>query len=472
MTDTILETIRALVLLGIVFFLWNAGRNRFEQSRRGWNLIITGFGLLLFGSILDISDNFENLNSFIIIGDTETEAFLEKFVGFLGGFVFLAIGLFKWIPGVQALSDLVNQRTLELQETNTSLEKNRESLEVLADNLPVFISLKDTEGRFQFVNKCFKDWVCVSNDDIIGKTVYDIYPEEQAIEFSAKDREAIDNNFVLSQEVELSYPDGKTRSVISTRFPVSSSTDTVIGLGTINFDITKHKVAERLKNEFISTVSHELRTPLTSIKGSLGLIKSGTVGELPAEFLSMLNIAYDNSDRLVLLINDILDMEKIEAGKMLFQMKPTDISSLLEEAIEANKGFGDEHGISFVHLGTANQFLVDADKDRLMQVLSNLMSNAAKFSPPGGRVELAAVRDNGIIRIAVKDNGPGIPEEFRDTIFEKFSQADSSDTRQKGGTGLGLSITKAIVEEHGGTIDFHSEAGVGCTFFFTLPILQ
>ena len=168
---------------------------------------------------------------------------------------------------------------------------------------------------------------------------------------------------------------------------------------------------------------------------------------------------------------DILISDTVGFIKKLPHHLVASFRSTLEEAIEANKGFGDEHGISFVHLGTANQFLVDADKDRLMQVLSNLMSNAAKFSPPGGRVELAAVRDNGIIRIAVKDNGPGIPEEFRDTIFDKFSQADSSDTRQKGGTGLGLSISKAIIEKHNGAITFETETGVGSTFTVELPVL-
>jgi hypothetical protein len=122
-TDIILETVRAIVLLGILIFLWSTGHNRFKQSQKGWNIILLGFGLLFFGSVLDISDNFENLNRFIVIGDTETEAFLEKFVGFLGGFIFLAVGLFKWVPGVHGLSELVDNRTRELQETNASLQK-------------------------------------------------------------------------------------------------------------------------------------------------------------------------------------------------------------------------------------------------------------------------------------------------------------------------------------------------------------
>jgi PAS domain S-box-containing protein len=242
-----------------------------------------------------------------------------------------------------------------------------------------------------------------------------------------------------------------------------------------NSDISQQKENEKIKSEFISTVSHELRTPLTSIKGSLGLIRSGTTGELPEKLRSMLEIAYRNSERLVLLINDILDIEKIEAGKMDFQMKPVEVNSLIEEAIEANKGYAEEHNVSFVAKGLLDQALIMGDRDRLMQVMSNLMSNAAKFSSDGAKVDISVTRDRGDVQISVQDQGPGIPENFRASIFDKFSQADSSDTRRVGGTGLGLSITKAILETHKGSLDFVSETnaniGTGTTFFVTFPEL-
>lgn len=228
---------------------------------------------------------------------------------------------------------------------------------------------------------------------------------------------------------------------------------------------------DNLKSEFISTVSHELRTPITSIKGSLGLLHSGVVSDLSDKAQSMLDVAYRNSDRLVLLINDILDVEKLESGKVEFDMKPVKISELLKEAMAVNKGYGDEHGITFICHDCAEDILVLGDKDRLMQVLANLMSNAAKFSSDGGQVELSAENCDGTIRIAVKDGGIGISDEFYKDIFEKFTQADASDTRQKGGTGLGLHISKAIVEHHGGTIDFETEVGVGSKFFFTLAAM-
>jgi len=359
-TDIILESVRAIVLLGVVIYLWNAGRDRFEQLRKGWNFIVFGFGFLLFATFLDITDNFESLNRFIIIGDTEAEAFLEKFVGYLGGFIFLAIGLFKWIPGVQELSDLVDARTQVIQETNKKLVS----------------------------------------------------------------------------------------------------------------EIAERERAEKIKQEFLSTVSHELRTPITSVKGTLGLIKSGVSGNLSDDQQSMIDIAYNNSNRLILLINDILDIDKIEANKMDLHMKPIDAVSLVEDAVEANKGYGDKHGITFVITDMEKEAKVNGDKDRLIQVMSNLMSNAAKFSSTGEQIELSVTRHDVDIRIAVKDYGTGIPEEFRDVLFEKFTQYNSSDTRKISGTGLGLSIAKAIVEYHGGAIGYTSEVGVGSTFFFTLPVLE
>lgn len=236
-------------------------------------------------------------------------------------------------------------------------------------------------------------------------------------------------------------------------------------------DITERRKVDKAKSEFISTVSHELRTPLTSIKGALALIQAGSAGQLPDKLQSMLDIAYNNSNRLVLLINDILDIEKISAGKMDFHMVQMDVVHLVEEAIQANHGYGDEHGITFVQSGIDTPSFVMGDENRLMQVLSNLMSNAAKFSPDGDEVELSVLNHEGGIRISVKDNGPGIPEEFREHLFDKFSQADSSDTRQKGGTGLGLNITKAIIEQHHGVIGFETETGKGSTFFVDLPLM-
>ena len=237
-------------------------------------------------------------------------------------------------------------------------------------------------------------------------------------------------------------------------------------------DITERKKIDRMKNEFVSTVSHELRTPLTSIRGSIGLLTGGAVGELPKRAQEMLRIAGNNTERLLLLINDILDMQKIESGQMVFKFKPLDIMALLEQAVHEHAAYGDEHKVSFVITQRQENVRVYADHDRIMQVLSNLMSNAAKFSPEGDTVELALTQHGRDIRITVTDHGPGIPEAFLPKMFEQFTQSDASDSRQRGGTGLGLSIAKAIVERHHGHIHYTTREGVGTSMSIDLPLMH
>ena len=229
-------------------------------------------------------------------------------------------------------------------------------------------------------------------------------------------------------------------------------------------DITERKRLERLKDEFVSTVSHELRTPLTSISGSLGLLIGGATGKLPDAAERLLAIAQANSQRLVRLVNDILDIEKMESGRIAFHFKRVEARALVEQAIEANRGFADGFGVR-VRLDPASTAgEVHADPDRLVQVVTNLLSNAIKFSPPDGEVVAAIQQRDELVRISVRDHGPGIPGDFRPHMFEKFAQADATDARRKGGTGLGLSIVKQIVARLGGTVDFEDAPGGGTVF--------
>ncbi len=237
-------------------------------------------------------------------------------------------------------------------------------------------------------------------------------------------------------------------------------------------DIDERKKVEQMKNDFVSVVSHELRTPLTSIRGALGLLSGGVAGPLPENVRGLVDIAAGNSERLVRLINDILDIEKIESGKMGFQFESLELMPLLEQAIESNRAYSQSYGVDFRLARPLPGARVLADGDRLQQVLANLLSNAVKFSPRGTEVEVAATRQGDRVRVAVTDHGPGISPDFQARIFEKFAQADASSTRQKGGTGLGLSISKAIVERHGGEIWFETAPGEGATFFFELPELS
>ena len=240
----------------------------------------------------------------------------------------------------------------------------------------------------------------------------------------------------------------------------------------VTFDIAELKASERMKDEFIATVSHELRTPLTSIHGSLHLLGGGVAGELSEDSARLVRIAQENSQRLVRLIDDILSIAKIESEKMQFHLQPVAIDDLIARAIEANQDFAQQYGVRLQAQPGIHEARVLADMDRLMQVLTNLLSNAVKHSPRGGVVLVGVQRQDGYWRVSVVDNGPGIPESFRDKIFSKFAQADGSDRRKSGGTGLGLSICKAIIDRLGGRIDFESDSGVRTCFHFDLPVMQ
>lgn len=234
-------------------------------------------------------------------------------------------------------------------------------------------------------------------------------------------------------------------------------------------DVDEQKRVERMKDDFISVVSHELRTPLTSIRGSLSLITGGVAGELPEQARTLVEIAAKNSDRLVRLVNDILDMEKMESGTMIFRSAQLEVMPLLEQAVESNRAYCDLYGVDLRIVEGVAEAAVWADGDRLQQVLANLLSNAAKNSPRGGTIEIGARRVDGRLRVRVTDHGPGIPSEFQPYVFKRFAQADVSPARQSGGTGLGLSISKGIVERHGGRLWFEVAPDTGTTFLFDLP---
>jgi PAS domain S-box-containing protein len=235
------------------------------------------------------------------------------------------------------------------------------------------------------------------------------------------------------------------------------------------FDISERLRVEGLKDEFVATVSHELRTPLTSIAGALSLLVNDSSGTLPARAMRLLTIAHGNSQRLVRLVNSILDMEKIESGKVVFVLKRVEVRSLVERAIEANRGYADGYGVRIRLDAASAAGDMRGDPDWLLQVVTNLLSNAVKFSPPAEEVVVAIENRNRTIRISVRDHGHGVPEDFKPRIFEKFAQADASDARQQGGTGLGLSIVKQIVTRLGGEVGFDDAPGGGAIFHVELP---
>ena len=234
------------------------------------------------------------------------------------------------------------------------------------------------------------------------------------------------------------------------------------------------------KSDFLSVVSHELRTPLTSIRGSLALLNGQFLSDMPDEAANMVKLALRNSEKLSVLVDDILDLEKIQAGHMTFARTEIDLSSLIARAIEENQPYAERLDVSFRIGESVPGITVMGDEVRLLQVLANVMSNAAKFSSPNDWVTISwawhTFERNGKsvdgVRISVADVGPGIPEAFRPRIFRPFEQADSSSTRNVSGTGLGLSISKAIVNAHGGQISFETALGKGTVFHVDLPMMS
>ncbi len=247
----------------------------------------------------------------------------------------------------------------------------------------------------------------------------------------------------------------------------------VVGMRGYHQDITEQKQAELAKREFVSVVNHELRTPLTSIRGSLSLVVHGVMGEVPEEAMGLLQIALKNAERLGRLIDDILDLEKMEAGSVVIELGPVDVQEEIAAVLESNQQFAEDFGIEFSFSGPDRRIEICADPNKFQQVLTNLLSNAIKFSPSGARVDISVSQlGSNQVRVAVQDYGPGIPKSFQDRIFEKFTRADTSDTRRRPGTGLGLNIARGLTEKMGGRIDFETKVGEGTTFYVDFPIMS
>jgi signal transduction histidine kinase len=216
-------------------------------------------------------------------------------------------------------------------------------------------------------------------------------------------------------------------------------------------------------------IHHEVRTPLTAVLGAIGLLDGGVAGDLGERGRELVANALRNSKRMERLVNDILASRKLDSGHMTFHLQEVELIPLVEQAIETTSSYGDQHEVRFELGETVPGARVRVDPDRLIQVLTNVLSNAVRFSAAGDVVKVRVSRHSGCLRVAVADRGPGIAEEFRDMVFEPFARADEADRRHRSGTGLGMSISKAIIEELGGAISFDTEVGAGTTFHVDIP---
>jgi len=373
--------------------------------------------------------------------------------------------------GGQRLFTAIIRDITESKRISQALRDSEAQLRQLTDTVPALIAYVDKDQRFQFHNKAYEEAFGLAHEQIHHKTLLEVMGPELYAQAKDHIAEALAGYSVRYERAQVDAG-GRRREYVMDYFPrygEGKEWDKAIGFFALGNDVTELKRIDRMKSEFVSTVSHELRTPLTSIRGSLGLVWGGVTGELPEKAKALVGIAKNNCERLIRLINDILDSEKIESGKMRFEMQPVALDPLLEQVLAANEGFAAQHHVKLVLRPARRPVRVYVDSDRLIQVLTNLLSNAIKFSPAEGTVQVLLRSGAGRVRVEISDKGAGIPEEFRKHIFQKFSQADASDTRQRGGTGLGLNISKAILERMEGSIGFTTELNVGTTFFFELP---
>jgi PAS domain S-box-containing protein len=358
------------------------------------------------------------------------------------------------------------------RERATDLERSERSLRELYAALADGIVVMAPDGTIEFMNPAAERLFGAGEGELLGKPVALLIPEKLR-EANARATQAFmktgasdvigRKNLLFpamrrdgtSMEIEFSLAElvqeGRTRIVAVVR------------------DVSERENLVRMKGEFIAKVSHELRTPLTAVIGSLELLREDEDIDMPPHARGFLDMAWRNTERLATLVNDVIDTERIESGALVFRDMEFEIAPLVRESVELNQPYAAREKVTLAADPDMPRAFVRADRDRIMQVMANLLSNAAKFSPEGGTVRVTVTRSGDTVRISVADRGPGIPDEFRSRIFGKFAQADGSDTREVGGTGLGLAIAKTIVERVGGVIGFDSERGVGTTFWFELP---
>lgn len=380
-------------------------------------------------------------------------------------------------------SDITQRKKTE----DNLLKKTAELNAVLNAATEISVITTDTDGLITMFNSGAEKMLGYSAEELVGKeTPALLHLESEVIlrghELSKELKQEINgfNVFIAIPNIEGSETrewtyikkDGSHISVNLSVTTITSENGETTGYLGVAQDITERKRLESMKREFVSTVSHELRTPLTSINGTLGLINGGAVGELPEQAKSMLTVALENTQRLTLLINDLLDMEKIANGKMSFDLQLIEILPLVEKAINMNSAYAEQYNVKFNLESQCDQAKANVDPNRFLQIMANFLSNAAKFSHTNSNVDISIQCLNDHVKIAIRDYGVGIEDHFYEKIFNKFSQADSSDTRDKGGTGLGLAITKELAKYMHGEVGFESEQGKGSTFWLELPLAK
>ena len=359
-----------------------------------------------------------------------------------------------------------SSRRLQAMEAAAESEERYRDL---FDNADELIQSVDADGKFEYVNKAWLNRLGYTANELDGMNVWDIIHPDSSQKSRIYFGLLLAGNAVGEVEAIFQTKSGEAIYVRGTANPKIEA-GTLISSREIYRDISARMALERIKDEFVSVVSHELRTPLTSLRASLGLLAGGVLDDQPEKTGRMLEVALSNTERLVRLINDILDVERIESGLVTMDIQPWNVRELLEQASGEMSSLAGASGVS-LKVESSPDLTMLIDRDRMIQTLANLISNAIKFSDPGTDVLVRAYADDSRVVVEIQDHGRGIPSEKLETVFDKFQQVDASDSREMGGTGLGLTICKSIIEQHGGEITVESIEGEGSTFTFWVPVV-
>jgi len=616
MIDLVLDILRAIVLAGLFVFFLRINKEKLAAPRKGWRWILTGFGLLLFGAILDVTDELDGLSQFVIIGDTDTEAILEKVFGVLGGFVCLTIGFVQWIPSVHRLETEIADRhraedqVEEHRRTEAALRESEERLKAFINNVQSLVSLKDLEGRYLLYNEEYLRQFGAP-PDIEGKQARDVLPLSVGGPSALHEREVIDTKSQITQERELPNPDGSTIH-LATKFPLLDDAGKVTAVGTISTDITERKEMERglatalnefsavmesidygvlfmgpdlkariinkafqnmwkvsdefvakhptmaelmaynryngvynvadedfddyveqrvaavhkgpippmemvradgkiiryqcialpdggrmltyfditelkqmeqalqnavteaeganqAKSEFLAAMSHDLRTPLNAILGFADILKGQYLGPIEDKYIEYAHDIRSSGEHLLSLVNDILDLSAIEAGKQSLVMETLATADVVSECAKIVANQAKSGGIEITTDIPSEITPIYADRRAAKQIFLNLLTNAVKFTPEGGKVTVSASSSNGVTSVTVADTGQGIPKDVIPSLTEPFYQLGRNPYLTEKGWGLGLAITKSLVDLHDGNLTIESEPGQGTTVTVALP---
>ncbi|HOY23713.1 MAG TPA: CHASE domain-containing protein [Cellvibrio sp.] len=424
--------------------------------------------LELYGQIWSI----EVINTPLLIA--ERKSHLVKIVLIVGAiFSFFLFLLLKMFSGQRERAlKLAEAMTVDINKKNRELKHSEERFQLALESSAMGVwSLQLSDNNVQWDASMRALFGLHENTTLTNyESFLALVHHEDRQRVFEEIAQAIEGQQGYDTEYRVVWADHSIHYLASRAKIIYENAAAVSMIGTC-WDVTERKRLDKVKTEFVSTVSHELRTPLTAITGALGLAVGGALCELPEKAQQILGIAYKNAQRLKLLINDLLDMDKLLDGKLDFHCEPQTLMPLIERAVAENQSYADQYGVRFVVAPASIAPRVDVEDIRLLQVLANFLSNGAKFSKPDTDVLITLTQNDGFVRISVIDTGVGLAEESKAHIFEKFYQADSSDTRKKGGTGLGLAITKEIVERMGGRVGFVSALGEGSTFYAEFPVV-